>query len=426
MVVRKTTCVRRLAQGCRSTQMGFWRFLANKRVTLDKLIEDWSAPTRQAGVGRHVLAIQDTSEIKFATTEENRRGLGKVKKGTGHGVLLHPMLAVDADSGIVLGLAGGRVWTRNGVVATPHSARRLVDKESARWVDTAEQAKQTLADARLITVIDDREGDIYAHWALTPAPNVHLITRLMNDHAVLEGGTVRAALAQQPVRGTASVELRDRANRPARTAQLSLRFTALSLKRPKDTLDKDLPASVPVHVVEVFEPHPPTGAEPLHWILLTTHCVDSVDAAWQIVQWYRRRWIIEQFFRTLKRQGLRIEDSELTTAERLLKLVAIAAKAAVIVMQLVQARDGRDDQPASLVFSPLEIKVLDILNTRLQGKTQRQRNPHPPHTLAAAAWVIAKLGGWHVYETKPPGPITFFNGLTYFRALAQGYALNDV
>lgn len=406
--------------------MAFGRFLANKRVKLSKLIEDWSEPTRQACAGRHVLAIQDTSEIKLSTTPENRRGLGKVKKGKAWGALLHPMLAVDADSGVLLGLAGGCVWTRSGPVSTPHGERRLVDKESARWVDTAEQAKQTLATARLITVIDDREGDIYAHWALTPAPNVHLITRLMNDHAIVEGGTVRTALAHQPVLATAVVELRDRANRPARTARLSLRFTTLSLKRPQNTPDKELPDSVPVQVVEVFEPHPPKGVEPLHWILMTTHTIDGIAAAWQIVEWYRRRWIIEQFFRTLKLKGLRIEDSELATAERLLKLIAIAAKAAVIIMQLVQARDGRDAQPASLAFSPHEIKVLAILNARLQGRIQRQKNPHPIHTLAGAAWVIAKLGGWHEYQAKPPGPITFFNGLTYFRALAKGHALNDV
>ena len=64
------------------------------------------------------------------------------------------------------------------------------------------------------------------------------------------------------------------------------------------------------------------------------------------------RWTIEQFFRTLKRQGLRIEDSQLTTADRLCKMVAIAAKAAAIVMQLVHARDGRQHQPASIAFSP--------------------------------------------------------------------------
>lgn len=426
MVVRQTVCVRRLAQGSWAAQMAFWRLLANKRVSLDKLVEEWSTSTRQAAADRHVLAIQDTSEIKFSTSPQNRRALGKVKKGKAHGVLLHPMLAVDADSGILLGLAGGRLWSRSGLTSTPHGARRLADKESVRWVGTAEQARQTLAAARLITVIDDREGDFYAHWALTPAPNVHLITRLMNDHAIAQGGSVRTALARQPVMATAVVELRQRANRPPRTAHLALRFTTLSLRRPQNTPDKELPACIPLQAIEVFEPHPPKQHQPLHWILLTTHTIDTPAAAWRIVEWYRRRWIIEQFFRTLKSKGLRIEDSELATADRLLKLIAIAARAAVIIMQLVQARDRHHPQPASIAFPAHEIRLLAILNTRLQGATQRQKNPHPIHSLAGAAWVIAKLGGWNEYQSRPPGPITLFNGLTYFHALAQGFALNDV
>ena len=421
MVACATVCVRRLAQGRWSAQMRFWRFLANDRVTPDKLIEGWSEQTQLAAAGRHVLAIQDTSALKFTTTAENRRGLGKVKKGNAFGVLLHPMLAVDGDSGTVLGLAGGRVWTRSMAVQVPHDQRRLPDKESARWIATAEQAKQTLAAARLITIIDDREGDFYANWILTPAANVHLLTRLMNDHALVKGGTVRTALTRLPVVATAAIALRQRPERAARTAHLSLRFGALTLRRPENTLEKHLPDSVQVNVVEVIERHPPKGAEPVHWILLTTHKIDDVADAWQIVTWYRQRWIIEQFFRTLKLQGLRIEDSQLATADRLLKLAAIAAKAAVIVMQLVQARDGRDPQPTSLAFTPSEVELLAMLNTRLQGKTARQTNPHLKHTLAWAAWVIAKLGGWHEYEAKPPGPITFHNGLAYFRALAVGW-----
>lgn len=406
--------------------MRFWRFLANERVTVDKLIEGWSEQTRRVVAGRHVLAIQDTSEIKFPTTEENRRGLGKIKKGKAFGVLLHPLLAVDADSGTVLGLAGGSVWTRSDEAKTPHAQRRLTDKESARWIATAEQAKDTLAAARMITIVDDREGDFYAHWALTPAANVHLLTRLMNDHALHKGGTVRTALARLPVAATAAVELRERVERRPRIAHLSLRFGSFMLKRPKNTLEKDLPAGLRIHAMEVVERHPPDGAEPVHWILLTTHTIDSVAAAWQIVGWYRRRWIIEQFFRTLKLQGLRIEDSQLATADRLLKLVAIAAKAAAIVMQLVQARHGRDPQPATLAFTDDEIKVIAMLNARLRGNTQRQKNPHPANTLAWAAWVIAKLGGWHEYEAKPPGPITFHNGLAYFRAFAAGWASKNV
>src|SRR5215813_4558280 len=137
MVACTNVCVRRLAQGSWAAQMRFWRFLANERVTVEKLIEGWSGRTQVAAAGRHVLAIQDTSEIRFATTPENRRGLGKVKKGNSHGVLMHAMIGVDADSGALLGLVGGRIWTRKGDVETPHAKRRLTDKESARWVVTA-------------------------------------------------------------------------------------------------------------------------------------------------------------------------------------------------------------------------------------------------------------------------------------------------
>jgi hypothetical protein len=406
--------------------MRFWRFLANERVSLAKLIEGWSERTRVAAVDRHVLAIQDTSEIKFATTPENRRGLGKIKKGNAFGVLLHPLLAVDAESGALLGLAGGTVWTRDTQEKAPHAERRLSDKESMRWIATAEQGKQTLAAARMITIIDDREGDFYAHWAKTPAKNVHLLTRLMHDHALHGGGTLRAALARLPVAATAAVALHQRPGRPGRTAHLALHFGSFTLKRPKNTLETDLPASLRVQAVEVIEPHPPKGAEPVHWILLTTHSLDSVADAWQIVAWYQLRWIIEQFFRTSKRQGLQIEDSQLQTAERLCKLVAIAAHAAAIIMQLVQARDGRLAQAAGLAFNQGEIKLLALLNARLQGKTHRQQNPHPSDTLAWAAWIIAKLGGWHEYEAKPPGPITFHNGLAYFRTFAAGWAFKNV
>lgn len=396
--------------------MQYWRLLGNERVTLEKLIAGWSARTGAAAAGRHVLAIQDTSELKFATTAQDRRGLGKVKKGNAHGALLHAMIGVDADSGILLGLAGGEIWTRQGEVATPHAERSVADKESARWIDTAEQARQSLAGAAMITVVGDRESDFYVNWSRTPGADIHLLTRLMRDRAVVEGGTVRGALAALPIAGHAVIALRERVDRQPRDAKVQLRFAAMTLRRPRNTVEKGLPAGVAVHVVEIREPEPPQGAEPVHWILLTTHAVHSAQDAWRIVGWYQRRWTIEQFFRTMKRQGLRIEDSQFASAERLLKLIAIAAHAAAIVMQLVQARDGRDPQPASLAFAPDEIALIVSLNQRMQGKTARRKNPHPPNTLAWAAWVIAKLGGWHEYQAKPPGPITFFNGLTTFRA----------
>lgn len=420
--------MRRLSQGRWADEMRYGRFLGNERVTVEALVAGWSDRTAPAAANRHVLVVQDTSEIKFATTPETRRGLGKVKKGNTWGVLLHVGLAVDAEDGTVLGLAGGRLWTRDGDVTVPHSQRQLADKESERWIATATQAKDRLSAARLITIVTDREGDFYADWTLTPGDNVHLLSRLMNDHAVIEGGTVRSALAGLPVAAEAVVELRERANRRARSAHLELRLGTLHLRRPKNSKDKDLPAHVRVSVVEVVEPHPPAGSEPLHWILLTTHAVDTVAAAWQIVDWYKRRWIIEQLFRTLKSQGLKIEDSQLETADRLLRLVAIATKAAVIIMQLVQARGGEGSQLASLAFSPEEVRLLALIAARQQqgGRGRSRHNPFPPDSLAFAARVIAKLGGWNEHSTRPPGPITFFNGLTYFRTFAAGFAFRDL
>jgi len=396
--------------------MRFWRFLGNEAVTLDKLIAGWGEHAGRAAGGRHVLAIQDTSEIKFTTTAQDRRGLGKVKKGNTHGALLHAMIGVDADSGIVLGLVGGRIWTRQGDVTTPHAQRAVADKESARWIVTAEQARQALAGAAMITLVGDRESDFYAHWARSPDGTVHLLTRLMHDHALVEGGTVRQALAPLAVADHAVIALRERVDRQPRDAHVRLRFGAMTLKRPRNTVEKGLPDGVAVHAIEIVEPDPPRNVEPVHWIILTTHDVPTAADAWRIVGWYQRRWTIEQLFRTMKRQGLRIEDSQLQTADRLLKLIAIAASAAAIVLQLVHARDGHDPQPASLAFDPDEIELIARLNRSMQGKTPRQTNPHPDDTLAWAAWVIAKLGGWHEYEAKPPGPITLFNGLTAFRA----------
>jgi hypothetical protein len=132
MVARQSICLRRLSEGKRAREVGFGRFLANDKVTIDRLIEGWSEQTASAVVARHVLAIQDTSEINFATTPQRQRGLGEIGKGVGRGVLVHAMLAVDAEKGGCLGLVAGSIYTRQGRVAIPHAKRRLEDKESRR------------------------------------------------------------------------------------------------------------------------------------------------------------------------------------------------------------------------------------------------------------------------------------------------------
>ena len=135
----------------------------------------------------------------------------------------------------------------------------------------------------------------------------------------------------------------------------------------------------------------------------------------------------EHLFRTLKQQGLRLKESQLEKAGRLIKLTAIAARAACTIMQCVQARDGRSGRGAGISVSPPEIETPHALLPELEGKTALQNNPHPPETLAWAAWIIAKLGGWDGYpKSKPTGPITFRHGLQYFKSLAHGWRLRNV
>jgi hypothetical protein len=127
-------------------------------------------------------------------------------------------------------------------------------------------------------------------------------------------------------------------------------------------------------------------------------------------------------FRVMKSQGLQLEDSQIATAERPVKLAAVATKAACVDIQLTQGRDGEDRMPASNVFSEAEIDTLAALGPTLEGNTERQRNPHPPGSIAWAGWSIARLGGWNCYY-KPPGPITFRRGTEYFYQIHRGRQL---
>ena len=143
-------CLRQLG-GDRKGELQAGRFFASPKVTVTKLVAGWSDLTGAACAGRHVLAIQDRSEVKFPTTAQRRRGLGPVGKGNAYGVLVHAMIAVDATSGSCLGLVGGDVWSRDGVNPIPHRQRPLAERESVHWIDTAQQAKQVLKPAATVT-----------------------------------------------------------------------------------------------------------------------------------------------------------------------------------------------------------------------------------------------------------------------------------
>ena len=411
------------------------RFFRNPKVTAGEIVATAAGHTARIAEGRNVLLIEDTSEINYEAKAGRKRGLGVVGNGTDAGLFLHPAVAVDAEDGTVLGLAGATIWRRSKSKAKDYQAQPIETKESHRWIETVQTARAALPDAPVVTIVADREADIYELLARLPqidpvGPQTHLLIRCNHDRALLhddrKGGRVSETVAAWSEAGQTVIDVVARPGRPARHAVLTVRFGAVRLRQPKLGADRKDPPEVSLNLVEVREMDPPAdGQDPLHWRLYTTHAVRTVEDALAIVGMYRRRWIIEQVFRTLKSQGLGIEDSFLADGQALENLVAAALIAAIKVMQCVQGRgEAGEAIPALRVFAPTDLPVLSALARKLEGKTQKQKNPFRPESLAWACWVIGRLGGWTGYASeRPPGPITIYNGLTQFDAIAQGYAL---
>jgi Transposase DDE domain len=404
----------------------FRRFLSNERVTVAEMVERAATRTAAAATDCHVLAIQDTSEINYQAKAGRKRDLGTVGNGSDVGLFVHPVLTVAADTGVCLGLADVQVWRRTTGKAPDYRRQPLEAKESHRWLAGAQAAQARLTSARLITIVADRESDIYELWTRVPDERTHVLTRAGQDRALAAGGLLFATLASWPQAATYEVDLPARAGtRAAHRAVLAVRFGEIELCRPSTCSARRAPATVRLRAIDVREIAAPPDDPPVHWRLLTTHAVTTVAEARQVIGWYCLRWTVEQLFRTVKRQGLDLENSLIESGAALEKLAVMALIGAATTLQLVLARaPGALEQPASRAFDRDEIMVLAALQTSLQGRTAKQQNPDPPNTLAWAAWTIARLGGWTGYASeRPPGPITMRDGLHRFAAICDGWLL---
>lgn len=399
--------VRRLGAG-RSGEIRITRFLRNDAVTRGEMIEEAQRRTAERCRGRDVLAIQDTT----VTRSEG-----------GGGDYLHAVAAVDEADGTVLGLIDGRFFERSGGRKGKRRDLPVEEKESFRWLEGADQAATVCAAARRITVVEDREGDIYEAFALRP-DGVDLLVRAAQDRSLEDGGQLFAALDALAEAGQANLDLPAQPGRKRRTARLVVRFATMRLKRPNRSFGAGLPESVEMRLVDVREVLPPIGQAAIHWRLLTTRLVDDAAAAWAIAELYRKRWAIEQLFRTLKTQGFDIEGVKIEDPVPRGKLITAALIAAVAIQQLVHARDGGPGplRPCTDVFQPEDMPLLETLCAKLEGKTERQKNPHPKGSLAYASWICARLGGWTGYYGKP-GPVVMLNGWLEIQTIKRGLNL---
>lgn len=405
--------------------MRFGRFLRNEEVTAAAMMQHAAAGTAARVAGRDIVVVQDTSELILGGRRARAHGYGPVGKGGAvGGLLLHAALALEVGSGALLGLVEAKVWNRDQGEIAPRRSRATAEKESRRWLEVTARASEALAAAKSITIVSDRESDIYEHFARCPT-NVHLIVRACQNRLIdteAAGSFLFPFIDGLPEAGRISVKIPAAPGRKERVAQLAIRFSAVELCKPLHGAARDLPATIGVHLVDVREVSTPEDGKPIHWRLLTTHAVANLGEAHRIVDLYRMRWTIEEFFRTLKTAGFDIEETDIGDPSVMIKFVVAVTVAAVTVMQLVKARDGGTDRQLADAFEPADQPILEAISAKLEGKTAPQKNPHPKGSLAFASWVIARLGGWTGYYGKP-GPKVMRRGLDDFQRIKYGTML---
>ena len=240
------------------------------------------------------------------------------------------------------------------------NAKSIDEKESFRWIEAFQRgaaAARRMPQTQLV-VITDREGDLYElHDAAQIGPaNLHALIRAQHDRNLDGHQKLWAFLESQPVGQSRRLPLPRRRGQPARTAMVQVRWASVTIEAPAVGCKKGWPP-LTLQAVWVHEPDPPAGVEPIDWMLLTDLPVTTAEQAWEKVQWYRRRWGIEEWHRALK-NGCGVEQREFKTAEHLRRVLAFDLIVAWRVLACVKLGRALPQLPASVLYSPDELEVL--------------------------------------------------------------------
>ncbi len=409
-----------------------YRFLQMPDVTYEQLIGPHVAQTREeASKQQQVLLIQDTTEVDYQQ-HPTTTGLGPIGNGSHHGYLLQSVLAVLPASREVLGLMHQEPFLRQPAPKGETKRERdQRERESQVWERSVQAIGEPPAGVQWIH-IGDRYSDMFPLLSLCQQMHCDFVVRAAQDRCVdllTEQADTPAARRSHHQRrpqqhlfevvrgwsahGEQDLELDATKQSRARTAHLAISFGSLRLLPPEGHQDSSLRPLV-VWVVRVWEPEPPEGVEGLEWVLLTSVPTVTVEQAWQRVDWYRARWIVEDYHQGLK-TGCRIELRQLQSYEALRRLLGLLAPAAV---RLLQLRTAARDAPERLASEVLPLDLVQVV--ALLAKV-----PVPAAELTAQQcwYTIARYGGYLRRSGGPPGWKTLWKGWFYIQALLEGVHL---
>jgi hypothetical protein len=416
---------------------GTYRLLGNADVTPAQILAVHSRRAiARASDASDVLVVHDTTSFAFAG---EREGLGPLRAELGvQGFFAHVSLLVSYPQRMPLGVLHYSSHVREPKPKRNRSHRaRLSDphNESQRWGAHVERCGHQLASHPNVVHVMDREADSYALLASMLSADQRFVVRLAHDRATTEPieGTkahvpISEVLASAPVLLVRDVELSTRKagktpnakrlhpSRPNRVAKLEARSATLELLRPTPVPDTAAPRMLSINVVYVTEPSPPAGQVPIEWALVTNLPVDSSEAVGDVIDRYRGRWLVEEYFKALK-TGCAIETRQLESRHALENALAVFMPIAWRLLLLRHLSRLDSNEPAAVALSELQLRVLP-------GLYRHYRKQDLPKSLTTteAAYAIAAIGG-HIKNNGPPGWIVLGRGLEKLLDAEVGFAL---
>jgi len=418
----------------RAEQKAFYRFLHNDKTTEKKLIAELTHRCQKLSKGKVVLSIQDTSEINLSAHAgriDKSSGVGDIDDNHGGiGFKIHPSFVVDAMSCFPIGFSDIRIWNREEGMADKYEREYnklpIEEKESYKWIAGSGSSKEVLSKAKAVIIVQDREGDIFEQFVKVPDEKTFLLIRSCVNRGIGSNEKLWDALSKATVLGQYELHLSSDSHRkePSRTATIEVRCVEVQLQCPghdkKNRLKK-----VTAYAIEAKEINS-EAKESVHWRLVTTWPVNSYTDALQIIEWYSWRWLIEEVFRMLKKEGFDIEASEMESGWAIRKLSVMMLDVIVKLMQMHIAYNCPEGESpeTTMMFTDKEQECLAAVNKKVEGKTEALKNPYSPRQLKWAVWIVARIGGWKGYRSqRPPGMTTLFKGLEKFYLTYDGWAL---
>ncbi len=390
MVEKNTSILNRLSER-RSEMVAFSRLMNNPKLQADGLIEKILI-SPDVVEGREVIVVQDTTEfnyqdhIHYLNLQDGE--LGPTGNNMDMGFFLHPGLVIDQSTKVGLGFSYIKIWNRDihkmSKEEREYKKQPIESKESYRWIECAEKSKEPLRTAKHITIIADRESNIYEEFVRVPDYKTDLIIR-SKENRIIHGESLKLyeKLGQSEVLGKVKVKLKkdSRKEREKREATLEIRICKVKIIRPKTHKNKTLPEYVELYAISATEVNVPASQDKICWRLLTTYNVEGLAGALEVINLYCVRWQIKILFSTIKTSGIDIESSQLEKGKALKALCVFGLYVSLKINQLKQAREDQTGLSASIIFSKEEIIVLCAVCKKYEGKTEKQKNKYIEGTL---------------------------------------------